>query len=127
MKRLPRELDGLKNTRCRIPDILLHDPLTCSNQIMAIEAKRCRLASNGPVTYLEVKDDLTALTEYVQGLHFQLGVFIGVGIDAEVVSKAVKSLSACSSFGDAASKIFICLVPNEPSDDIDFTIMSKML
>lgn len=55
-----------QNTRCRIPDIFLHDPLSANNQIFALEVKR---AGSSPIGIDKMADDLVALVEYTEGLN----------------------------------------------------------
>ena len=103
-----------RNPRCRIPDILLHDPLNIDNQIFAIEVKRH--GSSG-TSFKALTDDLVALTEYTDGLQFQLGFFIGLGISHDDFCKSLKELWAAvhtperdAMFDRVCFKIYACLV-----------------
>ena len=103
-----------QNTRCRIPDILLHDPLSVDNQIFALEVKR---AGSSPIEIDKIVDDLVALVEYTEGLNFTCGFFIGLGIDHDRFQKAARTfrLSMDSpnddlGFDRVCHAIYACLV-----------------
>lgn len=103
-----------KNERCRIPDILLHDPLNRGSQVFAIEVKRAGLSS---VSMDNMADDLVALVEYTEGLSFACGFFIGLGIKYDQLKEAVlkfqRIMDAQKDSRDSErmrDKIYVCLV-----------------
>jgi hypothetical protein len=103
-----REIRWSKNSRCRIPDILFHDPLSNEHQIFAIEVKRERTI--GQVGCKGISDDLAGLIEYTQGLGFQLGFFVGLGIDENSFRAAARSLAHEALLPEVIDRIYACLV-----------------
>ena len=75
---------------CRIPDILLHDPAGVGYQVFAIEAKRAR--RTGKLSEDKLADDLTALSEYITGLGYIHGFFIGLGLDKKALDETLVAL-----------------------------------
>jgi hypothetical protein len=102
-----------KNSRCRIPDILFHDPRCAEYQIFAIEVKRERAI--GQVGCKGISDDLAGLIEYTQGLGFRLGFFVGLGIDENSFRAAARSLAHEVLHPDAIDHIHVCLVDDSQS------------
>lgn len=103
-----------QNPRCRIPDILLHDPLGTANQIFAIEVKRY---GRSGTSFKALADDLVALTEYTDGLQFQLGFFVGLGISRDDFCNDLKQFWATIYTPErdvrpdrVCCKIYACLV-----------------
>ena len=108
-----REIRWSKNSRCRIPDILFHDPLSAEDQIFAIEVKRER--NTGQVGYDGISDDLTGLIEYIHGLGFQLGFFVGLGIGENDFRNAAKRVAHEALLLDVTDRIYVCLVDDSQS------------
>jgi len=103
-----------RNPRCRIPDILLHDPLGIGNQIFAIEVKR---HGRSGTSFKALADDLIALTEYTDGLQFQLGFFVGLGIDHDDFCRDLHEFWAAMNTPErrvmldrVCCKVYVCLV-----------------
>lgn len=90
------------NKRLRIPDILFHNPETVDSQIFAIEIKRAGIARKvGPK---EISQDLQALREYVVGLGFLRGFFMGVGITMAEFDQAME----LANQNDELSDLRVC-------------------
>lgn len=85
------EAEWTDKKNCRVPDILLHDPAGEGCQVFAIEVKRARL--NGELSNERLADDLTALAEYITGLCYFYGFFIGLGLEKEALDKTLRGLA----------------------------------
>lgn len=79
-----------ENTNCRMPDILLHDPAGVGYQVFAVEVKRA-YQGGGP-SQKSLADDFTALAEYITGLGYSRGFFIGVGLSENNLKDALSAL-----------------------------------
>jgi hypothetical protein len=83
-----------QNTNRRIPDILLHCPRHAELQIFALEAKRARTHLGSIVNQEGVVDDIVALSEYIEGLGYFHGFFIGLGFDMDCLRGIFNSIQA---------------------------------
>jgi hypothetical protein len=105
-----------QNANCRIPDILLHCPRHEDFQVFALEAKRARKNYLGSIlNQSEVIDDLIALAEYIEGLGYWHGFFIGLGFDSIQLKNIVSFIKSPlrEKFSKVASKITLFAVEDD--------------
>jgi hypothetical protein len=83
-----------QTTNCRIPDILFHCPRHDELQVFALETKRARTHLGNVVNQERIVDDMVALSEYIAGLRYLHGFFVGLGFDMDCLRGIFNSIQA---------------------------------